>query len=107
VLAAALGLSLYRKDEPYQGMQREIDFFGRAERVGFYSTYTARSGSSTLDSPHGTVQVSRDPLSGEVHALRGSTFAGVQFHPESVLSEHGVDLVRELVTWLIAAPARL
>jgi phenazine biosynthesis protein phzE len=106
VLSAALGLPLYRKDEPYQGMQREIDFFGRPERVGFYSTYTARSASSTLDSPHGTVEVSRDPVSGEVRALRGPTFAGVQFHPESVLSEHGVDLLRELVTPLVTAPAR-
>src|SRR3989440_4259000 len=97
VLAATLGLPLYRKEEPYQGMQREIDFFGRAERVGFYSTYTARSDSSTLDSPHGTVEVSRDPVSGEVHALRGPTFAGVQFHPESVLSEHGVDLLRDIL----------
>jgi 2-amino-4-deoxychorismate synthase len=106
VLSATLGLLLYRKDEPYQGMQREIDFFGRPERVGFYSTYTARSGSSIVDSPHGTVEVSRDAETGEVHALRGPTFAGVQFHPESVLSEHGIDLVRELVTRLVSAPAR-
>ncbi|OLE22742.1 MAG: hypothetical protein AUG44_24185 [Actinobacteria bacterium 13_1_20CM_3_71_11] len=87
-------------------MQREIDFFGRPERVGFYSTYTARAESSMVDSPHGTVEVSRDAGTGEVHALRGPTFAGVQFHPESVLSEHGIDLVRELVTRLVAAPAR-
>ncbi len=106
VLSAVLGLTLYRKDEPYQGMQREIDFFGRAERVGFYSTYTARSRSSTVDTPYGTVELSRDPGSGEVHALRGPTFAGVQFHPESVLTEHGVDLLRELVTPLVGVPAR-
>jgi phenazine biosynthesis protein phzE len=97
VLSAVLGLPLDRKDAPYQGMQREIDFFGRPERVGFYSTYTAvcRGVASGLD-------VSRDPDSGEVHALRGSSFAGVQFHPESVLTEHGVDLLRELVTPLMA-----
>ncbi|NJC71830.1 chorismate-binding protein [Planosporangium thailandense] len=97
ILAGALGLPLHRKDTPYQGMQREIDFFGRAERVGFYSTYTA------LYSPLAGVEVSHDPLSGEVHALRGASFAGVQFHPESVLTEHGIDLLRELVGPLVYA----
>lgn len=96
VLAGALGLPLHRKDTPYQGMQREIDFFGRMERVGFYSTYAA------VYSPLPGVEVSRDPCSGDVHALRGSSFAGVQFHPESVLTEHGIDLLRELVTPLLA-----
>jgi phenazine biosynthesis protein phzE len=106
VLADALGLRLLRKEQPYQGIQREIDFFGRPEPVGFYSTYTARSARSTIDSPYGTVEVSRDPLSGEVHALRGAAFAGVQFHPESVLSQHGVHLLRELVIPLMTMPAR-
>jgi phenazine biosynthesis protein phzE len=103
VLSATLGLPLHRKDAPYQGMQREIDFFGRLERVGFYSTYTARSSLSVVDSPFGTVELSRDPDSGEVHALRGATFAGVQFHPESVLSQHGVTLLHDLITPLLPA----
>jgi phenazine biosynthesis protein phzE len=32
-----------------------------------------------------------------VHALRGPGFAGVQFHPESVLSVGGAAVVRELL----------
>ncbi|MER6982977.1 hypothetical protein ABT317_39965, partial [Streptomyces carpinensis] len=33
----------------------------------------------------------------EVHALRGPGFAGVQFHPESVLTLNGAAIVTELV----------
>ena len=98
ILAAALGLPLRRKNAPYQGMQREIDFFGRRALVGFYSTFSARCDRDWLDTPYGAVRLSRDPDTGDVHALRGPTFAGVQFHPESVLTEHGIALLRELLT---------
>jgi phenazine biosynthesis protein phzE len=103
VLAATLELPLYRKPEPYQGMQREIDLFGRLVSVGFYSTFTARWPSDWLDTAYGAVRLARDPATGDVHALRGPRFAGVQFHPESVLSEHGISLVRDLVAHLLPA----
>ncbi|WBB64698.1 anthranilate synthase family protein [Streptomyces sp. WMMC500] len=99
LLAAELGLPLVRKDVPYQGAQEEIDFFGRPETVGFYSTYTARcdeAAAAALAAAHG-VELSRDPRSGDVHALRGPGFAGVQFHPESVLTLDGDRLVRQLL----------
>ena len=34
---------LRRRDAPNQGVQEEIDLFGRAERVGFYNTFAAWS----------------------------------------------------------------
>jgi phenazine biosynthesis protein phzE len=103
VLSAALGLPIVRKDIPYQGLQREIDFFGRPERVGFYSTYTAVCPSPAFGGVFGEAEVSRDPATGEVHALRGTSFASVQFHPESVLSEHGIDVLRALVEPVVAS----
>jgi phenazine biosynthesis protein phzE len=51
----------------------------------------------------GEAEVSRDPATGEVHALRGTSFASVQFHPESVLSEHGIDVLRALVEPVVAS----
>ncbi|WP_407566547.1 anthranilate synthase family protein [Streptomyces sp. 184] len=99
LLAAELGLRLVRKDVPYQGAQEEIDFFGRPETVGFYSTYTARcdAGAAAALAAARGVELSRDPQSGDVHALRGPGFAGVQFHPESVLTLDGDRLVRQLL----------
>jgi phenazine biosynthesis protein phzE len=101
ILAGTLGLPLRRKPSPYQGMQRVIDLFGRPATVGFYSTFAATAGSDWLDTAYGPIQVARDPDNGDVHALRGPSFASLQFHPESVLSEHGIALLRDLVVRLL------
>ncbi|HZB50031.1 MAG TPA: anthranilate synthase family protein [Mycobacteriales bacterium] len=90
VLCDRLGLALQRLDPPNQGLQREIDLFGRRERVGFYNTFAARSEHDRLDvAGVGPVEVCRDPGTGQVHALRGPGFASFQFHAESVLTQHG------------------
>jgi 2-amino-4-deoxychorismate synthase len=98
LMAAELGLDLVRKDEPFQGAQQRIDFFGRPETVGFYNSFTARCSAATAEelALHG-IAVSRDPDSGDLHALRGPGFAGVQFHPESVLTLGGAAIVSELL----------
>ncbi|WP_406257311.1 anthranilate synthase family protein [Streptomyces nigra] len=100
LIAAELGLDIVRKDVPYQGAQTTIDLFGRPETVGFYNSFVARCDDEALQelATHG-VEVSRAD-NGEVHALRGPGFAGVQFHPESVLTLNGATVVRDLVAQL-------
>ncbi|MFE2459063.1 anthranilate synthase family protein [Streptomyces sp. NPDC059402] len=96
LIAAELGLGIVRKEVPYQGAQTEIDLFGRRETVGFYNSFTARcDDEAALELAAHGVEVSRS-AGGEVHALRGDGFAGVQFHPESVLTLNGTAIVREL-----------
>jgi phenazine biosynthesis protein phzE len=97
LIAAELGLEIVRKEVPYQGAQAEIDLFGRRETVGFYNSFVARCDAEAARelAAHG-IEVSR-AANGEVHALRGPGFAGVQFHPESVLSLNGAAVVRELI----------
>ncbi|UYQ61656.1 anthranilate synthase family protein [Streptomyces peucetius] len=102
LLAAELGLEIVRKDEPYQGAQERIDFFGRPETVGFYNSFTARCDeAAAAELAMHRIELSRDEATGEVHALRGGGFAGVQFHPESVLTMNGAALTASLLAGVL------
>ncbi|WP_424214157.1 anthranilate synthase family protein [Streptomyces sp. BI20] len=109
LIAEALGLPLVRKAEPAQGAQVTVDLFGRAETVGFYNTFTAvcEDAAAAGLAARG-VEVARDARTGEVHALRsaGGGLAGVQFHPESVLTLRGAELVAELLALVTTGAAR-
>ena len=102
VLASELGLPIVALPVPHQGTQRRVEVFGTSARVGFYNTFTATI-TGTSGAPQG-VQAAVDPTSGHVHALRGASFASVQFHLESLLSADGFDLLADLVTSLLADP---
>jgi len=106
VLADRLGLAVTRRPLPSQGLQREIDLLGVPRRVGFYSSFTASSATASLPTPYGQVRLCRDETDGAVHALVGPRFAGVQFHPESVLSPDGLDVLRDLLVDLVAVNRR-
>ncbi|MFF0516568.1 chorismate-binding protein [Streptomyces sp. NPDC004250] len=107
VLGLRLGLDLRRRTVPNQGVQREIDLFGAAEHVGFYNTFALVSEDDLVAPAHpagaGPVRVSRDPATGEVHALRGDGFASLQFHAESVLTREGPRIIAEALTGLLTA----
>ncbi|MBQ1041659.1 chorismate-binding protein [Micromonospora sp. C32] len=103
VLAAELGFPLARRAVPNQGVQKRIDLFGRPELVGFYNTYTARSAHDVVaGGRRGPIEISRSPDSGDVHALRGAGFRSVQFHLESVLTQHGPQILGDLLVSLLA-----
>ncbi|WP_406140600.1 anthranilate synthase family protein [Streptomyces sp. NBC_01089] len=102
LLAAELGLEIVRKAVPHQGVQERIDFFGREETVGFYNSYTARCDDrAAAELAARRIELSREPAGGEVHALRGDGYAGVQFHPESVLSKDGARMVAGLLAGVL------
>jgi len=102
VLGALLGYELIRKDDPTQGVQREIDLFGRAERVGFYNTFAVK-----YDDRRRDLSLSVDEQTGEVNAIRGDHFASVQFHAESILTENGFHLVRDTLKDLLVVASEL
>lgn len=105
LLCRRLGLDLLCRDVPNQGIQQEIDLFGTPRHVGFYNSYAAHIGVDRFVCPDsGEVFVSRNQGTGEVHALKGSHFASVQFHVESVLTQDGEGIFTDLLLPLMASP---
>jgi phenazine biosynthesis protein phzE len=95
ILADRLGIALTPLDAPHQGLQKSVPVFGEDASIGFYNTFTARvaPGTTALDG----VDISADPVTGDVYALRGEHFASVQGHLESILSRVGIRTLERLV----------
>jgi phenazine biosynthesis protein phzE len=94
-----LGIPLFYKDIVFQGTQSPVTVDGRTERVGFYNTFVGRAPAGT-ELPAG-VRVDADPDSGDIHHLVGPHYRGIQFHAESILSQHGYDVLHHLVSELL------
>ncbi len=98
VLCSRLGIDLAYKDIVFQGTQSRVSLDGREENVGFYNTFVGRASSQL---PEG-VRVAADPESGDIHMVVGPHYRGVQFHAESILTEHGYELIHDLVLELLS-----
>ncbi|KQW47812.1 anthranilate synthase [Nocardioides sp. Root1257] len=96
-----LGIPLAYKDIVFQGTQSPVSIDGRTERVGFYNTFVGRLGAE--GAPEG-VEAEADPQTGDIHLVRGPHYRGIQFHAESILTEHGFDLLHTLVRDLLVEP---
>jgi phenazine biosynthesis protein phzE len=95
MLCRELGMELNKKDDSSQGVQASIDYFGERERVGFYNSFAAQY-EKIAD-----VDMAYDKESGEVHAMRNSHFASMQFHPDSLLSTNGFKLFGDTMEGLV------
>jgi phenazine biosynthesis protein phzE len=95
ILCHVLGMSIVRTDPPLQGVQQNVELFGRGEPCGFYNTYFATRPASA---PPG-VEICAEP-SGQIIALRSPQFVSFQFHVESILTTNGMTILRDALEWL-------
>jgi anthranilate synthase/aminodeoxychorismate synthase-like glutamine amidotransferase len=101
-LAAALGGRVVRAAKPRHGKTSPIVHDGRGLFEGLPSPFLATRYHSLIVEEAGLPEclevMARTP-EGEIMAIRHRAWPawGVQFHPESVLTEHGHDLIRNFL----------
>lgn len=86
------------KKEPaaFQGRQEIIDYFGKKQRVGFYNTFVGHYAAARPG-----LEVAADAERGDVHAIRHPRYGGMQFHPESILTTNGLQLIQDEMVRLL------
>jgi para-aminobenzoate synthetase component 2 len=102
-LAAALGGQVVRAGRPRHGKTSPIHHSGEGIFAGVPSPFQATRYHSLIVEEEGLpacLEVGAPPSEGEIMALRHRSFPlwGVQFHPESVLTEHGHALLRNFLS---------
>ena len=101
-IAQAFGARVVRADRVLHSKTSPIEHDGRTIFRGLPSPFQATRYHSLLvarDTVPACLEVSAWTAEGEIMGLRHRQLdvEGVQFHPESILSEHGLDLLR---SWL-------
>ena len=100
VLCGSLGLPLAYKDIVFQGTQTKVGLAARRERRLLQHVRGPRR--RPTPAARRASRSQRDPATGDVHLLRGPHYRGVQFHAESILTENGFDLIRELMLGVLS-----
>ena len=104
-IACAFGGRVSRASAPVHGKMSPVTHDGRGVFRGLPSPFEATRYHSLLverDSLPGELEVSAHTSRGEIMGLRHRELRleGVQFHPESILTQHGPQLVQNWLSYL-------
>lgn len=89
ILSLQLGIPVVQQTRSTQGMPRRVTVWGEMHQLGFYNSF-----SPVFDADHPPEHLEYDvDEAGRITAMRGAGLVAFQFHPESVMSKTGRDLV--------------
>ncbi len=88
-------ISLNKKEIPTQWEQIEIDFFWKKEKVAFYNTFAGFDNWNIKN-----VELSKNEKTKEIYAIRWKNFFSFQFHPESILTQNGLEILKKEILGL-------
>ena len=90
ILALYEGLTVKRQKESTQGMQMSVRTFNMNCRLGFYNSFSP----IFTDQARQRTDIRMDmDHENRIIAMQGNAFIGFQFHPESIMSENGTELL--------------
>lgn len=96
IISKYLGLNVVVGKKVMQGEQKCINLFNKDAIVGFYNTFFALKEMDLDD-----VNFSYDPETLAIYAMRGKRFSSCQFHPESLLTKNGFDIIQSEIEYLL------
>ena len=104
VIGQVFGGEVVRAPEMMHGKTSEIYHDGRTIFAGLPSPFTATRYHSLIvrrETLPDSLEVSAETKDGIIMGLRHKTYAveGVQFHPESIITRHGHDLLRNFLSF--------
>jgi phenazine biosynthesis protein phzE len=96
-LAVSEQIPVVRQKQSTQGLQKISYVMGDYHRLGYYNSFSpVFTGDVTA---RNDIELDLDE-DGRIIAMRGNNFAGFQFHPESIMSETGKDLLASTIRYL-------
>lgn len=96
-IARAKGLQIERLGKPTQGEPVKIDFFWESKQImWFYNSFCPVQ-------VFPSVSEFRFPEKKNILSMRDDNISGFQFHPESVMSQNGYDILRNELVRIISA----
>ena len=102
-IGQAFGGEVVRADNLMHGKTSEIYHDGRTLFRGLPSPFTATRYHSLIvrrETLPDCLEISAETAAGEIMGIRHREYPveGVQFHPESIMTKHGMDLLRNFLT---------
>lgn len=94
-IAKHMGMEARKLTTAQQGVQNTIRLYGKKAKVWQYNSYAAYGKKRWC-----TIQRNEDKSINLIHD-RQEKMLGVQFHPESVMTQHGREIMRHLLLQLI------
>lgn len=96
-LSVIENIPVVRQKQSTQGLQKTVYCNGEYHRLAFYNSFSPVFSKELATRHDLALDLDED---GRIIAMRGKNFIGYQFHPESIMSETGKDLLSDAIRHL-------